>query len=30
MAQSAVQLTCIQEVEGSNPGDEQIYANTLF
>ena len=25
MAQSVVQLTCIQEVPGSNPGVEQIY-----
>jgi len=25
MAQSVVQLTCIQEVVGSNPGGEQIF-----
>jgi len=38
MAQSVVQLTCIQEVAGSNPAGEQIFfflnintfANTFF
>ena len=37
MAQSVVQLTCIQEVAGSNPGGEQFFflnintfANTFF